>query len=326
MQNYPDFIHRSALGAIAGTLRTRLLPLITTGLIVCVHARSENKYLQHNLVSDVPGIADFVDPDLTNPWGIAVSSTSPLWISNNHSGTAKIYDTSGKPSTLVVSVRAPGSTAPSSPTGQVFNSTTAFVLPGGKSALFLFATEEGTISGWYNGIDNNEAAIMVNHSGSHAIYKGLAIATSDSRGPLLLAADFRGGSVEAYDGQFAPVSLSGTFKDPALPTGYAPFNIYIAANTVYVAYAKQDGEAEDDEPGEGNGYISTFDLEGRFQQRLISQGKLNSPWGMVIAPASFGDFGSSLLVGNFGDGTINAYDPQTGAVRGHCRMAAVSRS
>lgn len=316
MQNYPDFIHRSALGAIAGILRKRLLPLITTGLILCVHARSENKYLQHNLVSDVPGIADFVDPDLTNPWGIAASPTSPLWISNNHSGTAKIYDTSGKPSTLVVSVRAPGSTAPSSPTGQVFNSTTAFVLPGGKPALFLFATEDGTISGWYNGIDKNEVAIMVNHSGSHAIYKGLAIATSDTRGPLLLAADFHGGSVEAYDGQFAPVSLSGTFKDPALPTGYAPFNIYIAANTVYVAYSKQDGEAEDDEPGEGNGYISTFDLEGRFQQRLISQGKLNSPWGMVIAPPSFGDFGASLLVGNFGDGTINAYDPQTGAVRG----------
>ena len=114
MQNYPDFIHRSALGAIAGILRKRLLPLITTGLILCVHARSENKYLQHNLVSDVPGIADFVDPDLTNPWGIAASPTSPLWISNNHSGTAKIYDTSGKPSTLVVSVRAPGY-SPSSP-------------------------------------------------------------------------------------------------------------------------------------------------------------------------------------------------------------------
>ena len=150
--------------------------------------------------------------------------------------------------------------APSSPTGQVFNSTTAFVLPGGKPALFLFATEDGTISGWYNGIDNNEAAIMVNQSGSHAIYKGLAIATSDTRGPLLLAADFHGGSVEAYDGRFAPVSLTGTFKDPALPTGYAPFNIYIAANKIYVAYAKQDDDGEDDEPGEGNGYISVFDL------------------------------------------------------------------
>jgi uncharacterized protein (TIGR03118 family) len=306
MQSYPA----------ARTLRSHLLPVITTGLVLCVNARSENRYLQHNLVSDIPGIADFLDPDLKNPWGIAASPTSPLWLSNNHSGTAKIYDTSGKPATLVVNLRAPGSTAASSPTGQVFNNTPGFVLPGGKAAAFLFATEDGTISGWYNGIENNEAAIVVNHSGSHAIYKGLAIAPPDTRGPVLLAADFHGGSVEVYDAQFAPVTLEGMFKDPDLPSGYAPFNVYVAAKRVYVAYAKQDGDAEDDEPGDGNGYISVFDLEGRFQQRLISRGKLNAPWGMVIAPPTFGDFGGRLLVGNFGDGTINAYDPGSGGFQG----------
>src|SRR3954451_7809060 len=154
-------------------LQSRLLSLTAVGLALCATAQAENKYVQHNLVSDLPGIADFTDPDLTNPWGFSASPTSPLWISNNHSGTAKIYDTSGKPANLIVKLQAPGSTGPSSPSGQVFNSGTGFVLSGGKPALFLFATEDGTISGWYSGIDNNEAVIMVNRSSAHAVYKGL---------------------------------------------------------------------------------------------------------------------------------------------------------
>jgi uncharacterized protein (TIGR03118 family) len=293
----------------------RFLPVLTIGLMLCAQGRSENKYLQHNLVSDIQGVADFVDPDLTNPWGLAASPTSPLWISNNHSGTAKIYDSSGKPGPLVVNLRAPGGAAPSTPTGQVFNSTKSFVLPGGKPALFLFATEDGTISGWYSGIEKNEAVVVVDHSAS-ARYKGLETAASEHRGSFLLAADFRNAIVEVFDAQFAPLTLEGAFKGPDLPAGYAPFNVYADANRIYVAYAKQDDSREDDQPGDSNGYVSVFDTEGRFVQRLISGGKLNSPWGMVMAPAGFGDFGGSLLVGNFGDGTINAYDPQTGAFRG----------
>src|SRR3954447_15173678 len=168
------------------TLRSRLFPVITLGLMLCANAHSENRYLQHNLVSDIPGIADVTDPDLTNPWGISASPTSPLWISNNHSGTAKIYDGSGKPASLVVSVVAPSGAGPASPTGQVFNSTTAFVLPDGKTATFLFATEDGTIAGWYNGISGNRAATVVNKSGSGTVYKGLAIASPASGGPVLL--------------------------------------------------------------------------------------------------------------------------------------------
>jgi uncharacterized protein (TIGR03118 family) len=281
--------------------------------------RSENKFLQHNLVSDLAGIADVVDPSLLNPWGISASPTSPFWISNNHSGTAKIYDSSGKPGSLIVTLHAPGGTNPSTPTGQVFNSTSAFVLPGGKPAVFIFATEDGTISGWFNGIENNEAVTTVNSPG--AIYKGLAISDSDS-GPVLYAADFHGGSVDVYGGDFSRKTLEGAFADPQLPAGFAPFNVYSSSGKVYVAYARQDDDKHDDVPGDGNGFIDVFDPNGRLLQRLISGGRLNSPWGMVIAPDGFGDFGKALLVGNFGDGTINAYDPATGAYLGTLQDAS----
>ncbi len=287
--------------------------MISATLALADRAQAENRFLQHNLVSDLAGIADTVDPGLVNPWGISASPTSPFWISNNHTGTAKIYDSAGKPASLVVTLHAPGGTNPSTPTGQVFNGTGSFVVPGGKPAAFLFATEDGTISGWYNGIANNEAATTVNNAG--VVYKGLAIGVSDS-GPVLYAADFRGGSVDVYSGDFSRKTLAGSFSDPTIPSGFAPFNVYVSGAKLYVAYAKQDDDREDDLPGDGNGYVDVFDLNGRLLQRLVSGGRLNSPWGMVIAPDRFGDFSKVLLVGNFGDGTINAFDPNTGAYLG----------
>jgi uncharacterized protein (TIGR03118 family) len=295
----------------------RLIPALSilTALTISPSLLSENRYLQHNLVSDLPGLADHVDPKLVNPWGIAASSTSPFWIVNNHSGLATVYDSSGKAAPLVVTVPAGSGTSPSAVTGQVFNGGSAFVLQGAKPAAFLFCTEDGTISGWYNGIDGNKAVVAVNRSGSGAVYKGLALGTSDA-GPVLYAANFGSGAIDVFGGDFAPRTLGGAFTDPALPAGFAPFNVYVTGGKVYVAYARQDDEKEDDIPGNGNGYIDVFDGNGRLMQRLVSGGHLNSPWGMVIARENFGDFSNALLVGNFGDGTINAYNPSTGAFLG----------
>jgi uncharacterized protein (TIGR03118 family) len=281
----------------------------------------ENAFVQHNLVSDLPGLADHTDPHLQNPWGIAESAQSAFWIVNNKSGFADIYDGSGKPSPLEVPVPAAGGAGAASPTGQVFNPTNGFVLNGAKPALFLFCTEDGTISGWYGGIENNKAQIAVDRSGTGAVYKGLALGVMDS-GPVLYAANFSAGTVDVFSGDFSMQSTPGAFADPDLPPGFAPFNIYVASGKVYVAYAMQDEDKEDDLPGEGNGYVDVFDLNGAFIKRLISGGKLNSPWGMAIAPEQFGDFGNALLVGNFGDGTINAFDASTGEFVGTLKNAS----
>jgi uncharacterized protein (TIGR03118 family) len=186
-------------------------------------------FVQHNLVSDIPGLADQTDPNMVNPWGMASSATSPLWISDNHTGTTTVYNGSGQPfpaaNPLVVQIPAPSSgNPPSAPTGQVFNPTPAFLLPGGQPALFLFASEDGTISGWNSSAGPN-AAIMVDNSGSGAVYKGLALSANNSLGPFLYAANFNAGSIDVFDGNFSQVTLQGQFADPDLPPGFAPFNI-----------------------------------------------------------------------------------------------------
>ncbi|MEO8369384.1 MAG: TIGR03118 family protein [Candidatus Solibacter sp.] len=295
----------------------RLIPALSilTALAIPTTLLCQNRYLQHNLVSDLPGLADHLDPNLVNPWGIAASSTSPFWIADNHSGLATVYDSSGKAAPLVVTVPTASGAGHAAVTGQVFNGGSVFVLQGAKPAAFLYCTEDGTISGWYNGIENNRAVVAVNRSGAGAVYKGLALGTSDA-GPVIYAANFGSGAIDVFGGDFAPLTLAGSFADPALPAGFAPFNVYVTGGRVYVAYAKQDDEKEDDVPGNGNGFIDVFDGNGRLTQRLVSGGHLNSPWGMVTARENFGDFSNALLVGNFGDGTINAYNPSTGAFLG----------
>lgn len=269
------------------------------------------RYQQHNLVSDIPGLADQTDSNLTNPWGIAMSSTSPFWISNNHSGTATVYDGQGKAASIIVTVPAPPKGAPpASPTGQVFNDTGAFAISG-KSALFIFATEDGTISGWNPGADAKNAVILVDNSASGAVYKGLALANT-TNGPMLFAANFNAGTVDVFDGNLARFNTPGGFVDPNLPAGFAPFNILRAGQKLYVTYAMQNGEKHDDVAGAGNGFIDVFDFNGNLLGNLASNGALNSPWGLVLAPSNFGDFSNALLVGNFGDGVINAYDPCSG--------------
>jgi len=268
-----------------------------------------SKYAVHNLVSDVPGLADQTDSNLTNPWGIGLNPTGPFWISNNHSGTSTLYNGLGQPfpvnNALVVKIPA------GSPTSQVFNGTPAFELAPGNPALFIFASESGTISGWNPAVDGSNAKLVVDRSSSGAVYKGLALGASAS-GPLLYAANFNTGTVDVFDGTYQPATVSGGFKDSKLPSGFAPFNIQKIGRRLYVTYAQQDGAKQDDVPGAGNGFIDVFDMDGNLLQRLVSNGVLNSPWGITLAPDFFGDYSNTLLVGNFGDGTINVFDPFNG--------------
>lgn len=259
-----------------------------------------NNFTQTNLVSDIPGLAATTDPNLVNPWGVSFSPTSPFWVSDNHTGLATIYNGDGTKLGLEVSVPTPaGGTG--APTGQVFNANAGDF--GGSH--FMFATEDGTIAAWTGG---TTASLPVDNSASGAVYKGLALGTvgSDTR---LYATNFRSGTIDVFDNHFNPI---GSFTDPSLPAGYAPFNIQNFNGNLYVTYALQDAAKHDDVSGPGHGFVDVFDTQGVFQQRLISGGALNSPWGMTIAPSGFGKFGGDLLVGNFGDGTINAFDPSTG--------------
>ncbi|MEO8971088.1 MAG: TIGR03118 family protein [Ktedonobacteraceae bacterium] len=269
-------------------------------------------YQQTNLTSDISGMAKFTDKNLVNPWGISFAPGSPFWISDEGTGLSTLYDGTGKPQSLIVTVpSAPGGTA-GTPTGTVFNSTSGFaVSENGKSgaSLFLFDTLDGTISGWSPNVDMTHAIVAVNNSGK-AVYTGLAIG-SNKTGTFLYAANFAAGTIDVFDKNFAPATLHGSFKDAGIPAGYVPFNIQLVGSDLYVMYARQDQKA-----GEGHGFVDIFDTNGNFIKRLISHSKLNLPWGVALAPASFGQFSNDLLVGNFGNGRIHAFDPNTGAFLG----------
>lgn len=256
-------------------------------------------YVQTNLVSDITGLAATTDPNLVNPWGIAFGPTSPVWIADNGTGLSTLYTGSGQIQGLVVTIPPSGA---GSPTGTVFNSQSMAGKFNGDA--FLFASEDGTITGWRGSLGTNAEVLAMTPD---AIYKGIAI-----DGDRVYATNFSAGTVDVFDSTLAPVTTSGGFVDPNLPSGYAPFNIENIAGQLYVTYAKQDADKEDDVPGPGNGFVDVFDADGNFVERFASNGVLNSPWGMALAPASFGAFGNDLLIGNFGDGTINAFDPTNG--------------
>ncbi len=272
-----------------------------------------NVYVQHNLVSDIPGNADVTDPNLVDPWGMSFTATSPFWISDAGKSVATLYNGAGTITPLVVSIPA-GAKGPAkaSVSGQVNNNTTVFLLPTGTKSSFIFATEDGTISAWSAGA---ASTVMVDNSAIGAVYEGLAIGTS-AIGGTLYAPNFNTGNIDVFDGKFAPATLAGSFQDPSLPSGFAPFNIWNLGGQLYVMYAKQNAAKKRDQAGLGNGFVNVFDLNGTFQKRLISNGVLNSPWGIAIAPAGWGAFGGAVLVGNFGDGHINAFDSTTGAALG----------
>jgi uncharacterized protein (TIGR03118 family) len=275
-------------------------------------------FTQVNLASDVPGLAPVTDPNLVNPWGIAFSPTGPFWLAGNGSGVSDLLDGRGQPVPLL-------GTGPSAafldgtPTGVVFNGGTGFAISeNGVSAAsrFLFVTENGTIAGWTDVVDPTRGLLAVDNSSVGAVYKGLALAVDPAGQSFLYAADFGRGTIDVFDQGFRPVVRSGAFQDPNLPAGFAPFNIQNIDNLLFVAYAQQDAAGRDDVAGAGHGFIDVYDTAGNLVRRFASQGALNSPWGLALAPADFGTFGGALLVGNNGDGLINAYDPRSGAFLG----------
>lgn len=267
-------------------------------------AASTNAYVQTNLTSDLPGVAANLDPNLVNPWGIVASATSPFWTADNGTGLSTLYNGAGKPIPLVVTIPpAGGSQPPSNPTGIVFNNG---IGQGNFSgAPFLFDTEAGTVVAWTGGA----SGAIVGTGAQGSSYKGLGI---NSAGTLLYAANFGLGRIDVYNSSFHATTLSGGFVDPSLPAQYAPFNIQSFGSNFYVTYAKSSG-GTDEVDGPGLGFVDEFDGNGNFIRRLASQGALNAPWGLALAPSSgFGALSGDLLVGNFGDGLINAFDPNTG--------------
>lgn len=264
-----------------------------------------------NLVTDDPGAhpATLTDPGLKNAWGLSYSPTSPFWISSNGVGVAQLYrvnPATQAPTKIGLTVAIPGD---GSVTGQVFNSlngTGAF-----NRDLFLFVSEDGTVSGWKAG---TTAEVLAVASGSN-VYKGSAFASVEGEG-YLYAANFSAGTIDVYKGTVAAPALTGTFLDPNLPAGYAPFNIQNLGDTLYVTYAQQDAQKHDEIAGAGLGFVDSYDLNGNLIDRVATGGTLDAPWGLAIAPSSFGAMAGALLVGNFGDGRINAFDATTHAFLG----------
>ena len=246
------------------------------------------------------------DANLVNAWGLAASPTSPWWVSSNGMKMSLLFDGTGAPQSLSVQI-------PGAPTGIVFNGGGNFMITDGTNsgpARFLFATEDGLIAGWNPGVPpanpSTQAFTAVDGSVRGAVYKGLAIATTVA-GDRLYAADFRNGRIDVFDGSFAPVAMPEAFVDPKLPEGFAPFNVQVLNGRVFVAYARRDPATNDEVRGQGLGVVDVFDTEGRLLARVATRGQLNAPWGMAIAPTGFGSLGGRLLVGNFGDGTIQSF-------------------
>jgi len=280
-------------------------------------------FRQTNLDSDVPGKAQFTDPDLVNPWGISSSRTSPMWVSDNGMGVTTLYRGDGVKLALRVTI-PPAAGSPTgtkgTPTGTVFNNNNGNGEFDGD--FFLFATEDGTIAGWKPS-DGTVARTEVNNLNVETgpVFKGLAIGF-DGLSDHLYAANFRSGTVDVFNTDFSP---AGSFTDPKIPKGYAPFNVQNLGGALYVSFAKQDSARHDDVAGRGHGFVDRFDLNGNLLDRLISHGQLDSPWGLAIAPGSFGTFAGDLLVGNFGDGRVNAYTLADGDFRGALRDVMTGR-
>jgi uncharacterized protein (TIGR03118 family) len=277
---------------------------------------ARGSFRETDLVSDIQGRAQHFDPNLVNPWGISSSSGSPMWVSDNNAGVTTLYNGAGTPLPLVVTI-PPADGSPfgtkGSPTGTVFNGSSDF-----NGDLFLFATEDGTIAGWRQA-DHTLARTEVHNSNldTGPVYKGLTNGNSGGAN-YLYAANFRFGTVDVFDGQFKP-ALVGSFVDPAIPAGFAPFGIQnIGGNQIFVTYAKQNAAKHDDVKGPGNGFADVFSTSGVLLRRFASAGTLNSPWGLVLAPSTFGNFHGDVLVGNFGDGLINAFTP-AGVFRGQLK-------
>jgi uncharacterized protein (TIGR03118 family) len=287
-------------------------------------------YQQANLVSDVPGMATFLDPHLVNPWGLSRSAGSPWWVANNGSGTSTLYDGTGAPQPLVVTIPPATGSGQGTPTGTVFNGTTDFALPSGAPTRFLFAAEDGSITGWNSG---TSAVVVATNDGS--MYKGMAIAGLEGVNYLYVA-NFLKKRIDVFDTHFQRVRLgrrwsddwlddsfdnrfAEAFEDRRLPRSYTPFNVQNIGDNLYVSYAKLDAATGIEVTGAGLGFVDVFTPAGRLVQRLEHGEWLNAPWGLVLAPGDFGAFSHHVLVGQFGSGEIAAFNAVTGRFVGKVR-------
>src|SRR5215471_1210034 len=303
--------------------------------------KGQNRYVITNLTSDLPGIAPNTDPVLQNAWGVAFTpGASPFWIADNATGCSTLYDGSGvpqvvpqvSPTPLRVKLPLPGGSVPATacqpvdpknpptptpaaPTGLVWNPTTTFLVPKTTSpATFIWDTEDGTISAWAGGLTPPDQAVLAVDKSPGAVYKGLVFGTNP-HGVFLFATNFRAGTIDVFAANgsagFRPAKSSeidGTFTDPNIPAGFAPFGIQNINGDLFVTYALQNAAKHDDVAGRGNGFVDIFDTDGHLSRRFASRGTLNSPWGITRASFAFGRFSGDILVGNFGDGKINAFD------------------
>lgn len=293
---------------------SRIASFLATSTLLLLPVASfaqSNGYVQKNIISDGSVPAQTTDPTLINPWGVSIGQE--FWIDTVGTGFSLVDDASGNKAFAVSIPPASSSSPHGSPAGTVFNSNSSiFDIPNSGSALFIFGTLDGTIAAWNT--NTPQPVTVVNNSSAKAVYTDIALATN-STGTFLLAANFASGTVDVFDSTFKPAHLAGNFTDSNLPSGYAPFGIHTIANKVYVTYAEVNPQGFE-QVGAGLGYVDVFDLNGNFVQRAITQGALNAPWGMALAPSGFGSLGGDLLVGNFGDGIINAYDPTSFAFKG----------
>ncbi len=304
---------------------SRVLLALASALTFAAAGFAAEGYVQHNLVSDIPGLGDRTDSSLVNPWGVTHGPTSPWWVNANGTGLSLVYDGNGAPfpaaSPLIVTVPPPGATGTSTPTGIVFNGTADFQVAPSAPARFIFATEDGTISGWNPAANPAVAILKVNRS-PDAVYKGLALGNLGGQN-VLYAANFRNGSVDVFDKDYNPVVLpAGAFTDPMVPPGFAPFNVENIGGNIFVTFAKQDETGHDDVAGPGLGYVDRFSPNGTLLARLEHGHWLNSPWAVTLAPAGFGRLSGRLLVGNFGSGQIASFDPANGEFEGMLKLRA----
>jgi len=286
------------------TLFAAISALVLVAATPLAAAPPEGAYTVTPLISDVPGAAAVTDPHLVNGWGLTRSATSPWWVADNGTDLSTLYTGAGAINPLVVGVDG-------GPTGDVFAGVPGnfLVATTASAALapanFVFASEDGMIRAWRGG---SAAALVTAHGAPGAIYKGLAIAQPSPGSPLLYAADFHNARVDMFNGAWQNVTPADSFVDPMLPADYAPFGIQAIGTRVFVSYAQQDADAADELAGQGRGFVDAYDLNGNLLTRVAQHGQLDAPWGIALAPPTFGRYAGDLLVGNFGDGQINAYE------------------
>jgi len=320
---------------IALTIGAVSLSLALLSFVSRASAFAGSAYTKINLVSDVPGVAKVLDLSLVNPWGLSHSPKGSWWISDNNSGSASRYTGAGVSAAPAISIPSPsGQANAGTPTGNVFNEVAktkpyAFDVKKGANSgpsTFMLATEDGTIAGWNKKVDSTSAILAVDRSqatdaqgDTGAVYKGLAFGASDHQ-QYIYATNFRFGTIEMFDKSF---NLVKSFTDPQITSMcplagqcYAPFGIQNIHGELYVTFALQQAGKHDDHAGAGNGFVDVFRDDGTLVRRLVAHGNLNSPWGLALAPEGFGAFSNHLLVGNFGDGTVHAYDIKTGGSDG----------